>query len=232
MRETARQALILAAGRGERMRPLTDRMPKPLLEVGGKPLIQYHVERLAAAGITDLIINHARFGDQIEARLGTGHDFGVSIHYSAEGDKPLETGGGIRNALALLNSDPFLVVNADVYTEFPFASLAMPDDSLAHLVLVDNPGHNRDGDFCLINGRVSDQPGTAARRTYSGIGLYRSALFADQPATAFPLAPLLRQAAAAGQVSGQYYAGPWVDVGTPERLRDLDRALCRGQPLP
>lgn len=225
------QALILAAGRGQRMRPLTDRTPKPLLEVAGKPLIQYHVERLAAAGVRDLIINHARFGDQIEARLGSGNAFGVSIHYSAEGDQPLETGGGIRNALALIDSDPFLVVNADVYTDFPFAELAMPAETLAHLLLVDNPGHNNAGDFALADGRVwyaADVPGR--RYTYSGIGLYRQALFADQPAGAFPLAPLLREAAATGRVSGQHYAGVWIDVGTPERLRSLDAALRAGDP--
>lgn len=223
------QALILAAGRGQRMRPLTDRTPKPLLEVAGKSLIQYHVERLAAAGVRDLIINHARFGDQIEARLGSGSDFGVSIHYSAEGDQPLETGGGIRNALGLIDSDPFLVVNADVYTDFAFTELAMPAGMLAHLLLVDNPDHNNAGDFALAEGRVScAADATGQRYTYSGIGLYRRALFAEQPAGAFPLAPLLREAAAAGRLSGQHHDGVWIDVGTPERLRGLDAALRAG----
>ncbi|MDZ7734938.1 MAG: nucleotidyltransferase family protein [Gammaproteobacteria bacterium] len=222
------QALILAAGRGERMRPLTDTTPKPLLRAGGKSLLEYHVEHLAAAGITDLVINHARFGDQIEAAMGDGSCFGVSIHYSPEGDNPLETGGGIRHALALIDSDPFLVVNADVYSDFPFAPLAMPAESLAHLVLVDNPDHNPGGDFSLDAGRVGLAP--APCYTYSGIGLYRPALFAATAPGAFPLAPLLRSAATRGEVSGQYYAGIWVDVGTPERLQALDRQLGQDSP--
>lgn len=229
------QALILAAGRGQRMRPLTDHMPKPLLKVADKPLIQYHVERLAAAGIDRLVINHARFGEQIEAVLGTGKDFGVCIHYSAEGDEPLETGGGIRNALALLDTDPFLVVNADVYSDFAFTSLAMPADSLAHLLLVDNPDHNSNGDFTLsASGRVGyNAAGTDAEPhyTYSGIGLYRRALFAAALPGAFPLAPLLQNAAVAGKVSGQYYAGVWIDVGTPARLRALDARLRAEPPV-
>lgn len=217
------QALILAAGRGQRMRPLTDHTPKPLLKAGGKSLIEYHVERLAAAGIRDLIVNHARFGEQIEAALGSGKRFGVSINYSPEGDNPMETGGGIRHALPLIDSDPFLVVNADIYTEFPFAGLVMPEDTLAHLVLVDNPGHNPGGDFSLSNGRVGMLPET--RLTYSGIGLYRPALFAGTAPGAFPLAPLLQAAAGRGQVSGEHYTGIWTDVGTPARLQSLDGLL-------
>lgn len=217
------QALILAAGRGQRMRPLTDNMPKPLLKVAGKALIQYHIERLAAAGVRDVVINHARFGEQIEAALGRGDRFGVRIRYSAEGDQPLETGGGIRQALALIDSDPFLVVNADVYSDFPFQQLAIPEQALAHLLLVDNPSHHDGGDFFLEAGRITLDGDI--RYTYSGIGLYRPALFDDSPAGAFPLAPLLRSAIAAGRVSGQYYAGDWVDVGTPERLRELDARL-------
>lgn len=214
------QALILAAGRGLRMRPLTDHTPKPLLKVGGKPLIQHHIERLAAASIDRLVINHARFGDQIEAALGTGRQFGVSIRYSSEGDKPLETGGGIRHALTLIECDPFLVVNADVYTEFPFAELSLPDSDLAHLVLVDNPHQHPRGDFSLTDGRVglAEQP----RYTFSGIGLYRRQLFARSAPGAFPLAPLLRRAAAAGRISGRHYTGVWIDVGTPERLHSLN----------
>ena len=219
------QALILAAGRGERMRPLTDTTPKPLLRAAGKPLIEYHVEHLAAAGITELVINHARFGEQIEAALGDGSRFGVSIRYSPEGDNPLETGGGIRHALPLLKSDPFLVVNADVYSDFPFSPLDMPAGSLAHLILVGNPAHHPNGDFSLQEGRV----GMAAtpRYTYSGMGLYRPALFADTTPGAFPLAPILRAAAEKGHVSGQYYAGTWIDVGTPERLQALSDQLER-----
>lgn len=226
------QALILAAGRGQRMRPLTDHVPKPLLKVAGKPLIQYHVERLAAAGINRLVINHARFGEQIEAVLGTGKDFGVRIHYSAEGDEPLETGGGILNALTLLQADPFLVVNADVYSDFPFTALTMPADSLAHLLLVDNPDHNSSGDFSLsASGRVGYKPAESEQGyTYSGIGLYRHELFATVAPGPFPLAPLLQNAAVAGKVSGQYYAGVWVDVGTPERLQALDARLLAKPP--
>ena len=213
------QALILAAGRGERMRPLTDTTPKPLLKAAGKSLIEYHIEHLAAAGIGDLVINHARFGEQIEAALGDGSRYGVSIRYSPEGENPLETGGGIRHALPLLDTDPFLVVNADVYSDFPFTPLTMPAASLAHLVLVDNPAHNPEGDFSLTGDRV----GLAAspRYTYSGIGLYRPDLFADTTPGAFPLAPLLHAAATSGRVSGQHYTGTWMDVGTPERLQAL-----------
>lgn len=217
------QALILAAGRGQRMRPLTDDTPKPLLKAGGRSLIEYHVERLAAAGIHDLIVNHARFGEQIEAALGSGEHYGVSIYYSPEGDEPLETGGGIRNALALIETDPFLVVNADVYCEFPFETLAMPAASLAHLVLVDNPEHNPEGDFSLDNGRVGTLSGP--RLTYSGIGLYRAGLFADTQAGAFPLAPLLQKAAGHGRVTGEHFSGTWIDVGTPARLQALDDYL-------
>jgi len=219
------QALILAAGRGERMRPLTDHTPKPLLQAGGKALIEYHVERLAAAGIHELVVNHARFGDRIESALGDGSRYGVSISYSSEGDEPLETGGGIVHALPLLTSDPFLVINADVYSDFPFAPLAMPAGSLAHLVLVANPDHNPDGDFSLAHGRVGLEP--APRYTYSGIGLYRPTLFAGSDRAAFPLAPLLRSAAAEGRVSGEYFDGIWLDIGTPQRLQELDSRLRR-----
>jgi MurNAc alpha-1-phosphate uridylyltransferase len=217
------QCLILAAGRGERMRPLTDRIPKPLLPVAGKPLIQYHIENLARAGLRDLVINHARLGEQIETALGDGNRYGVRIRYSAEGDAPLETGGGIVKAMALLESDPFLVVNADIWTDFPFSALPARIPGLAHLVLVDNPAHNPDGDFALDGGLVSDRG--ARRYTFSGIGLYRPALFADSPEEQFPLAPILRRAAASGLVSGQYYAGTWLDVGTPERLAALNRRM-------
>lgn len=217
------QCLILAAGRGERMRPLTDRVPKSLLPVAGKPLIQYHIENLTRAGLRDLVINHARLGEQIETALGDGSRYGVRIRYSAEGEAPLETGGGILKAMALLESDPFLVVNADIWTDFPFSSLPSRIPGLAHLVLVDNPAHNPDGDFALDGGQVSDRG--ARRYTFSGIGLYRPALFSNSPKERFPLAPILRRAAASGLVSGQYYAGTWLDVGTPERLAALNRRM-------
>ena len=215
--------MILAAGRGERMRPLTDKLPKPMLPVGGKPLLQYHVEALARAGITDLVINHARFGERIAAWFGDGSAFGVDIRYSAEGDSPLETGGGIKRALPLLGDDPFLVVNGDTWTDFPFASLQPSLPGLAHLVLVPNPAHNPHGDFALTDGKVhsTGQP----THTFSGIGIYHPDLFRSNPAHTFPLAPLLRQAMDNHQVTGKLYQGHWFDIGTPERLAELEQYL-------
>jgi MurNAc alpha-1-phosphate uridylyltransferase len=215
--------MILAAGRGERMRPLTDRIPKPLLPVNGRPLIQHHIEALAAAGFRELVINHAHLGDQIEQALGDGGRWGLNIQYSPEPEGALETGGGIFKALPLLGDAPFLVVNGDISTDYDFSRLALPENSLAHLVLVANPAHNPQGDFCLDDGRVSDGPGE--RLTFSGIGIYRPELFAGCRAGAFPLAPLLKSAMAQGRVTGEYYGGRWVDVGTPERLAELERLL-------
>lgn len=212
--------MILAAGRGERMRPLTDRIPKPLLPVAGRPLIQHHIESLARAGFCELVINHAHLGDQIEQALGDGSQWGVEISYSPEPAGALETGGGIFQALPLLGEAPFLVVNGDIWTDYDFSRLSLPQDSLAHLVLVDNPTHNPQGDFCLANGRVSDGPGE--RLTFSGIGVYHPALFEHCKPGAFPLAPLLKAAMAQQRVSGEYYKGRWVDVGTPERLAELN----------
>jgi MurNAc alpha-1-phosphate uridylyltransferase len=216
------KAMILAAGRGERMRPLTDHTPKPLLPAGGKPLIVHHIERLAAAGLTDLVINHAHLGAQIEAALGDGGQYGVHIRYSPE-DKALETGGGIFRALARLGPDPFLVINGDVWTDIDLASLGLAPGDLAHLVLVDNPAHHPTGDFALANGRVfaTGEP----RLTFSGVGIYRPELFEDCTPGAFPLAPLLRSAMARGLVSGNHHQGIWIDIGTPQRLADLDRML-------
>jgi MurNAc alpha-1-phosphate uridylyltransferase len=216
------QAMILAAGRGERMRPLTDHIPKPLLRVGGKPLIVLHLERLASAGIGDIVINHAHLGEQIEATLGDGGRWGVRIRYSPE-RKALETGGGIFRALPLLGSDPFLVVNGDIWTELDFSRLRIETDRLAHLVLVSNPPHHPGGDFALSNGRVLAEG--EPRYTFSGIGVYHPDLFRDQEPGAFPLAPLLRQAMGRGLVSGELYGGRWSDVGTPDRLQALDRML-------
>ena len=218
------KAMILAAGRGNRMRPLTDHTPKPLLAVGGKPLIVHHIERLAAAGITELVINHAHLGQQIEDGLGDGARFGVSIRYSAEGEgQALETGGGIHRALPLLGSDPFLVVNGDVWTDVAFADVRLGEGDLAQLVLVANPAHNPGGDFALEAGRV--RAGGPERLTFSGIGCYHPALFEGCTPGAFPLAPLLRQAMDAGQVGGQRHDGHWYDIGTPERLSEIDRFL-------
>lgn len=217
------KAMILAAGRGERMRPLTDHTPKPLLRAGAHTLIEYHILGLVQAGIRQLIINHAHLGGQIETALGDGSRYGVEIRYSAEGEA-LETGGGIFRALPLLGDAPFVVVNGDVWTDYSFARLSAPA-ALAHLVLVDNPPHHPAGDFVLLpDGRVSDADGP--RLTFSGIGVYRPELFAACRPGKFPLAPLLRAAMAAGQVSGEHYRGGWVDVGTPERLTALDRRLA------
>ncbi len=225
MTEHARptHAMILAAGRGERMRPLTDRTPKPLLQVGGKPLILYHVEALARAGIVDLVVNHAHLGEQIEAFLGDGGDWGVSISYSPEPPGALETGGGIFNALPLLGDAPFLVVNGDIWCDCDFSRLSCPPGRLAHLVLVENPEHNPAGDFQLQDGKIVNEGDS--RLTFSGIGLYRRGLFAGCEPGAFPLAPLLRKAADDGLVSGEWYRGDWRDVGTPGRLEELDQYL-------
>ena len=227
--------MILAAGRGERMRPLTDHTPKPLLAVGGRPLIVWHVERLRAAGFAHIVINHAHLGQQIEHALGNGAGFGVSIEYSRE-VSALETAGGIATALPLIGADVFPVVNGDIYCEYDFARLAEPLARLAaghdqaHLVLVDNPPHHPNGDFVLDGGRVTnaDAPLTPhpARLTFSGIGVYHRALFARTPAgEKAPLAPLLRLAIDAGRVSGERFGGRWVDVGTPARLAALDEEL-------
>lgn len=223
------RAIILAAGRGERMRPLTDTVPKPLLTVGGRSLIARHIENLAAAGIRDIVVNHAHLGSMIEERLGDGSAFGVSIHYSREG-VARETAGGIALALPLLRNEFFLVVNGDIYCEFDFTDLlarrsAMrPSDLAAHLILVDSPAHHARGDFALVDGRLHNAGGH--RLTYSGIGLYARRLFAGiTPGAKAALGPLLRQAVDAGTVTGEHYRGRWEDVGTPERLAALDRAL-------
>ena len=228
-------AMILAAGRGERMRPLTDHTPKPLLQVGGKPLIVWHIERLRAAGFAHIVINHAHLGQQIEDALGNGAALGVSIEYSRE-VSALETAGGIATALPLIESEVFTVVNGDIYCEYDFSQLDEPMARLAagydqaHLVLVDNPSHHPQGDFVLDCGRVTnaDIPLTPhpARFTFSGIGVYHRALFAHTPAgEKAPLAPLLRLAIDAGRVSGEHFGGRWVDVGTPARLNALDEEL-------
>jgi MurNAc alpha-1-phosphate uridylyltransferase len=219
--------MILAAGRGERMRPLTDTVPKPLLEAGGKPLIVWHIENLARAGIRELVINHAHLGQQIEAFLGDGSRYGVSIHYSPEAEA-LETAGGIVNALPLLGNDPFLVVNGDVFCDFDYTLLSNEagrlDHHIACLVLVDNPPHHPAGDFFLDGAKIRAQG--APLLTFSGIGLYRPELFSAIPrGSKAPLAPLLREAMNCGTVSGMHHHGRWVDVGTPERLATLDKEL-------
>ncbi len=219
------KAMILAAGKGERLRPLTLHTPKPLVRAGGIPLIEFHVRALAVAGFTELVINHAWLGQQIEDYLGDGKRFGVRIDYSAEGE-PLETGGGIFKALPLLGEKPFLVVNGDIWTNYEFADLRLPPRGLAHLVLVDNPDHHQAGDFRLYEGRVSDAVAGEPSLTYSGMAVLHPQLFADSQPGAFKLAPLLRAAMADGRVSGEHFVGRWIDVGTHERLADVERLLA------
>ncbi|SNT02233.1 N-acetylmuramate alpha-1-phosphate uridylyltransferase MurU [Pseudomonas segetis] len=220
------KAMILAAGKGERMRPLTLHTPKPLVRAAGVPLIEYHINALASAGFTELVINHAWLGQQIEDYLGDGSRFGVSICYSAEGE-PLETGGGIFKALPLLGDEPFLVVNGDVFTDYSFANLRQPLSGLAHLVLVDNPAHHTQGDFSLQQGMVRDGADDQHCLTYSGIALLSPKLFAGCEPGAFKLAPLLREAMGRGLISGEHFSGHWIDVGTHERLADVEQLLAR-----
>jgi MurNAc alpha-1-phosphate uridylyltransferase len=214
-------AMILAAGRGKRMHPLTEHTPKPLLPVAGKPLIVWQIERLAAAGIHQIVINHAWLGNQLVQTLGNGSRWGVQIQYSAEPPEAgLETGGGIRQALPLLGDQPFLVLNADVWCDLPLNQLNLPAGDLAHLVLVPNPAHHPHGDFHLdLNGRVTSQAN--ARYTYSGIGVYHPELFHNLPNGTYPLAPILHQIITINKLSGRCYTGDWFDVGTPQRLAAL-----------
>lgn len=225
------RAMILAAGRGERMRPLTDHTPKPLLAVGGKPLIVWHIEKLAAAGIHDIVINHAWLGEQFPAQLGDGSHWDVRLHYSAE-TSALETAGGIRQALPLLGTDPFLVLNGDVWTDWqPTAAPAIAErlhntGSLAWLCLVNNPLHHPQGDFHLTTDQSVQAEGPDARLTFSGIGVYAPSLFAGLPlGQPSKLAPLLRAAMHKKQVIGTHLQGMWEDIGTPERLAALDQQL-------
>lgn len=215
------KAMILAAGRGERMRPLTDHTPKPLLLVAGKPIIEHTINQLVIAGFTDLVINHAHLGTQIEQKLGDGRQFAASIQYSPEGEQGLETAGGIINALPLLGDEVFLVVNGDIATDFDFATLKNVAVDLAHLVLVPNPSHHPEGDFGINNTGLVDEQ-AQEQLTFSGIGLYSPKLFYDLPAGSRKLGPLLRQAIAKRRVSGQKHSGFWLDIGTPERLQELN----------
>jgi MurNAc alpha-1-phosphate uridylyltransferase len=217
------RAMILAAGRGERMRPLTDATPKPLLAIAGKPMIEYHIEALALAGIREIVVNLAWRGAQIRAAIGDGARFGVAICYSDEGEVALETGGGIHRALPLLGEEPFIVVSGDIRTEYRFESLlqrpAVAD--VAHFVLVPNPDFHERGDFGLRGERLVDE---GARYTYANIGVFRPEFFAGCTPGKFPLAPLMFEWIRQGRVSGELYAGEWHNVGTPEQLRQLDRA--------
>jgi MurNAc alpha-1-phosphate uridylyltransferase len=224
------RAMILAAGRGERMRPLTDSLPKPLLEAGGKPLIVWHIENLARAGIRDIVVNHAWLGELIEKRLGDGSRWGVNLRYSPE-KVALETAGGIAQALPWLGDAPFLVVNGDVWCDWDAGQAQGLADGLAYddawLLLVDNPAHHPEGDFQLAaHGRVRNDMVNANRLTFAGIGIYQPRLFAGvPPGTAARLAPLLIDAMARGAVAGNRHTGLWVDVGTPARLAELDASL-------
>lgn len=217
------KAIVLAAGRGERMRPITDRIPKPLVPVAGKPLIAYHLESLARAGVRDIVINLSHLGAQIPAALGDGSRFGVRIQYSDEGPVPFETGGGIFNALPLLGPAPFIVVNGDIWTDFDFSALALDPGADARLVLVPNPPHVARGDFGLDGDHVIESD--RDRFTYSGVGVYSPEFFAGCQPGKFPLLPLLKRAIAARRLRGQVYRGEWSDIGTPERLAQLEEQL-------
>ncbi|HKJ95508.1 MAG TPA: nucleotidyltransferase family protein [Gammaproteobacteria bacterium] len=219
-------AMILAAGRGERMRPLTDRTPKPLLRVGGRALIDWHLAALAAAGVERVVVNVAWLGSSIAQYLDDpAHRRGLDVRISDEGQAALETGGGIRRALPLLGDEPFWVVNGDVWSDFDYRVLPNAPRGLAHLVLVDNPDHHPEGDFALAGDRIQEPPRDGRRLTFAGIGCYAPELFANSADGVFRLAPLLRQAATQGGVDGTHHTGRWCDVGTPARLDALDRLL-------
>ena len=215
--------MILAAGRGERLRPLTDHTPKPLLQAGGRPLIEHLIVSLVQEGFHDIVVNLAHLGEQIRERLGDGARLGAHIAYSPEGDAALETGGGIFHALPLLGAEPFLVINGDIAVDFPFSRLKHHPERLAHLVLTPNPPQHPHGDFPLLDGRVPPAGGPCF--TFAGIGVYRPQLFEGCQPGKFPLAPLLRRAIAADGVTGELHEGFWMDIGTEDRLREFDRRL-------
>lgn len=222
-------AMILAAGRGERLRPLTDRTPKPLLKAGASLLIEHHLQALSEAGFRDIVINIGHLGQQIIDRLGDGSRYRLKIHFSDEREGILETGGGIARALPLLKSDPFLVINGDIWTDINFSLLPEKINSLAHLVLVKNPTHNPLGDFCLEDSLVQEKNNHQPTWTYSGVGIYSHGLFDQSKEQRFPLAPLLRKYISAGQITGEIYHGLWFDIGTRERLDELNKLLLAAQ---
>ena len=217
------RAMILAAGRGERLRPLTDTTPKPLFKVGGRSLIEHHLENLAQTGFREVVINLAHLGDMIRDTLGNGSTWGLNIHYSQEPPGALDTGGGIGQALPLLGESPFAIINGDVYSQYPLARLRAIKCSHAHLVLVPNPAHNPDGDFVLQGGHIKAdaEPNEQARFTFSGISVYHPRFFASAPGGKYSVVPMLRAAAVLQRVTGEVYRGNWHDIGTLERLKHL-----------
>ena len=214
-------AMILAAGRGERLRPLTESTPKALVEVRGRSLLERHLDKLQSSGIETVVINLGWLGEKIAEKIGSGRAYGLKVIYSPEGDDILETGGGIHRALPLLGSEPFLVVNADIYTDMPLPPASLAEEDMGHLVLVPRPPHRQQGDFDLHKGRIADT--SSGTYTFSGVAVYRPEFFADCEPGRFPLAPMLRAAARAGQLAGSLYEGLWADVGTPQRLDELNR---------
>lgn len=213
-------AMILAAGRGERLRPITDSCPKPLVTVRGRSLLERHLDRLAEAGIERAVINLGWLGEQIAERVGSGDRYGVRVSYSPETEGILDTGGGIRRALPMLGNDPFWVLNGDIFTDFPLRAPQLDDDVLGHLLLVPRPAHRPVGDFDLVDGKVRN--GEQPEFTYAGIAIYRPEIVAAEPVEAFSIVPFLRAAADSGRLSGEVYHGEWEDVGTPERLAGLN----------
>lgn len=216
-------ALIFAAGRGERMRPLTDATPKPLLQAGARRLIEWHLQALARAGVREVVINTSHLAGQFPSTLGDGRRWDLRIRYSYEGPEPLETGGGMLRALPLLGDAPFIAVNGDIFTDFDFSALPQTPHGLAHLIVVDNPPQHPQGDFVLRDGLLHDEP--EPRLTFAGIGVYRPELLAGQAPGKFGIVPVLRAAMRTSKVSGEHYRGAWTDVGTPQRLAELDARL-------
>ncbi len=217
--------MLLAAGLGERLRPITDKIPKPLIEVAGKPLIEYHLENLKSAGFKEIIINLSHLGEMIEEHLGDGSRFNLAIQYSHEGEKPLETAGGIIHALPLLGNRPFLVLNADIWCNHSLSFAHLSEDKLAHLVLVDNPKHNPDGDFAYEFGKIYNTGKN--HLTFSGMGIYKPKLFKDLVAEKLALAPILRSAIDKELVSAEYFTGQWFDIGTQERLEITENYVSK-----
>jgi MurNAc alpha-1-phosphate uridylyltransferase len=222
-----RHALVLAAGRGERMRPLTGHTPKPLLHVGGKPLIVWHLEKLAAADVRYVVINTSHLAEQFPAALGDGSRWGMRIRYAYEGPEPLETGGGMRNALALLGPEPFIAVSADIWSDYDYAALPTEPAGLAHLVMVPNPAWHAGGDFVLGEGQLTET-GNGERLTFGNIGVYRPELVRDEAPGAFKLLPIYQRAMREGRLGGERYDGFWRNVGTPAQLTELDAQLVAG----